>query len=62
MENVYTVDEKVLQLETVGERGKDDIAVLQLSVGAGIEDINPPGSSSQIHRELIHGLAILDIS
>lgn len=56
------MDEKVFQLEMVGERRKDNIVVLQLSVGAGIEDINPPGSSSQIHRELIHGLAILDIS
>lgn len=31
--------------------------MLQLSLGAWAEDINPPGSSSQIHRELIHGLA-----
>lgn len=50
MENVYIMDEKVFQLE------------IQLSLGAGIEDINPPGSSWQIHRELIHGLAILDVS
>lgn len=43
VENIYIMDEKVFQLEMVGERGKDNVVVLQLSVGAGIEDINPPG-------------------
>lgn len=32
MENVYIVDEKVFQLETMGEGGKDNIVMLQLSL------------------------------
>lgn len=62
MENIYIMNEQEFQLEIVVEGGKDNRVVLQLSLGAGIEDTNPPGSSSQIHRELIHGLAILDVS